>query len=411
MNYELFIAKRIIAGKKYKSNISSPIIKIAVLAIVLGISIMLISVSVATGFENKIRDKISSFKGHLQITNNNMNTSDVSIQPISMDQDFYPDFKGVKYIKNVQVFANKAGIIRTDKSFEGIVLKGVDAHYDFDAFKNYIVEGRLPNFKAERNREILISKAIANRLNIKLGDTIQALFNAPKTRNKFKMRKPIVVGVYDSGFLQFDKLMLIGDIREIQHLNKWDQNQVGGFEVVLDDFDKIDEVGALVSDSISPMLESLTIKDNYPEIFAWLNLVSNNVWVIISFVLLIALINITTALLVLILERTQFIGILKALGGTNWSIQKIFLFNASYLVFKGMLIGNIVGLGLLLIQKYGKFLRLDPESYYISYVPVDFDITTMVILNVTTFILCFVVLIIPSIIITKIIPTKAIKFE
>ena len=231
MNFELFIAKRIIAGKEYKSSISSPIIKIATIAITLGIAIMLVAVSIAAGFQNKISDKMTGFKGHVQIVNYDTNNSDISTVPISINQEFYPEFKNISGIKNVQVFGNVGGIIRTPTDFEAIVFKGVSSDYDFTFFKEYLTQGRLPNFNQNRNKEILISESIANRLHFKLNDTIQTLFSAEKSRLKYKMRKPIIVGIYNTGFEQFDKTMLIGDIREVRQINRWSDDQIGGFEV------------------------------------------------------------------------------------------------------------------------------------------------------------------------------------
>jgi len=410
LNYELFIAKRIIAGKAHKNSISSPIIKIAVTAITLGMAIMLIAVSTASGFQQKIRDKMAGFKGHIQITNYDNNVSDVSVVPVSINQEFYPEFKNINGIKKVQAFANKGGIIRTEKDFEGIVLKGVDKNYDFTFFKDYLVEGRLPNFELPRNKEILISQSIANRLGLKLGDTIQTWFDAPKSKIKFKSRKPIIVGVYNTGFEQFDSSMLIGDIREVQRINGWEEDEVGGFEVLIDSFDELREKGNEIYTTIGATLNSTTIANNYPAIFDWIDLFDNNVWFIIAIMILIAGINMITALLVLILERVQMVGILKALGSSNWSIRKIFLFNASYLILRGLFWGNIIGLGLLLIQKYFKIISLDPESYYVATVPVAINFTSILLLNLGTLLLCFLMLIIPSIIISRISPVKSIKF-
>ena len=351
MNYELFIAKRIIAEKEYKNSISSPIIKIAITAIVLGIAIMLIAVSIGAGFQNKIRDKMSGFKGHVQIINYDNNNSDVSTVPIDKNQEFYPNFKNIDGIKNVQIYANVGGIIRTPTDFEGIVFKGVSTDYDFSFFEEYIKEGRLPDFNLERNREILISESIANRLNLKLNDTIQTLFSSEKSRLKHKMRKPIVVGIYNTGLEQYDKSIIIGDIREVQRINSWKDNQIGGFEVLLDDFNEVQEKGNEIYSTIGTTLNSNTIVDSNPAIFEWINLLDNNVWFIIGIMVLVAGINMVTALLVLILERVQMIGILKALGSTNWSIRKVFLYNASYLILKGLLWGNIIGISVLLIQK------------------------------------------------------------
>lgn len=410
MNYELFITKRIIAGKEYKNSISSPIIKIAITAISLGIAIMLVAVSVTLGFQQKIRDKMAGFKGHIQITSYDSNNSNVSTIPIDKNQEFYPNFKKITGIKKVQVFANKAGIIRTPESFEGIIFKGIDSNYNTSFFKEYLIEGRLPNFNLKRNKEVLISQSIANRLHLKVGDTVQALFNAENTALKFKQRKPIVTGIYNTGFEQFDKAIVLGDIREVQQLNKWSNNQVGGFEVLINDFNQLNEKGNKIYQNIGSTLNSATITDKYPAIFEWIKLFDNNVWFIIAIMILVAGINMITALLVLILERVQMIGILKALGSQNNSIQKIFLYNASYLILKGLCYGNLIGLTLLLVQKYFKIISLNPETYHVSTVPVSFNFGTILLLNVGTLILCFVMLIIPSMIIAKIHPSKAIKF-
>ncbi|CAM1354031.1 MULTISPECIES: ABC transporter permease [Tenacibaculum] len=410
MNFELFIAKRIVAGKEYKNSISSPIIKIATIAITLGIAIMLIAVSIGSGFQKKIRDKMSGFKGHVQIVNYDNNTSDVSIVPIDKNQDFYPKFKNIAGIKNVQTFANKFGVIRTAKDFEGVILKGVTNDYDFTFFNEYLKEGRLPNFSLDRNREILISESIAKRLELTLKDTVQMVFSVENSKRPFKIRKPVIVGIYNTGFEQFDKTMLIGDIREVQRLNKWKNNEIGGFEVLIDDFDTLKEKGNEIYTSIGSTLNSSTIVDSYPLIFNWLNILDNNVWVIIGIMILVAGINMVTALLVLILEQVQMVGILKALGSSNWSIRKIFLYNASYLILKGLLYGNIIGLVFLSIQKYLKIITLNPENYYVSTVPVSIDFWSILFLNLGTLILCFLMLIIPSYIITKIQPSKSIKF-
>ncbi len=410
MNYELFIAKRIIAGKEYKSSISSPIIKIAITAIALGITIMLIAVSIASGFQHKIRDKMTGFKGHIQITNYDNNTSEVSTVPISKKQNFYPNFNTISGIKGVQIFANKAGIIRTATDFEGIVLKGVAADYDFSFFNEYLLQGRLPNFSLKRNKEILISESIANSLNLKLNDTIRTWFPSEKSSMKFKSRKPIIVGIFNTGFEQFDSTVLIGDIREVQHINGWNEDQIGGFEVIIDDFNQLKEKGNEVYTSIGATLNSSTIVDSYPAIFEWIKLFDNNVWFIIIIMVFIAGINMITALLVLILERVQMVGILKALGSNNWGIRKIFLYNATYLIIKGLFWGNLIGISLLLLQKYGSIITLNPKTYYVSIVPVDINILTVILLNIGTLVLCFLMLIIPSIIITKIHPSKSIRF-
>jgi lipoprotein-releasing system permease protein len=410
LNYELFIAKRIIAGKKYKNSISSPIIKIAITAIALGIIIMLIAVATAAGLQYKIRDKMAGFKGHIQIVNYDANNSDVSITPIKKEQEFYPTFKNIKGIKNVQIFANKAGILRTKTDFEGIIFKGVSTDYDWSFFEEYMVQGIVPNFNQPRTREVLLSETIMNRLQLKLNDTILATFIKTVNSKLPSNKKYIITGIYNTGFLQFDKNMMIGDIREVQKLNKWTENQVGGFEVLLDSFEDIDEKGEAVYNSIGATLNSKTIVETNPNVFDWIQLFDNNVRFIIAIMILIAGINMITALLVLILERVQMIGILKALGGNNTSIRKIFLYNASYLILKGLFWGNIIGISIIGIQHYSKVITLNPETYYVATMPVYISFSAILLLNIGTLLLCFLMLIIPSFIITKISPSKSIKF-
>ncbi len=410
MNYELFIAKRIIAGKAYKDSISSPIIKIAIVAISLGIAIMLISVAVTLGFKKKIREKIAGFKGHVQITNYDNNNSDISTVSIDLHQDFYPHFPSVENIKKVQPYINKAGLIRTATDFKGIIFKGVNKDYNFDFFKDFLTEGRFPNYNQKRNKEILISKSVADQLQLKLNDTLQVWFQRVASKN-FKMRKPVISGIYDTGFAEFDNTIVIGDLKEVQFINKWKENQVGGFEILLDDFDSIEEKGEEINQNISPLLQSTTLLQSFHSLFDWLKLFDNNVWFIIGIMIFIAGINMITALLVLILEKVQMIGILKALGSKNWEIQKIFLYNASYLILKGLFWGNLIGFALLFIQEYFKIITLNPEIYYVSTVPVSNNAFYVLALNTGTLFLCFLMMLIPSMIITKVQPSKSIKFE
>jgi lipoprotein-releasing system permease protein len=411
LNYELFIAKRVIAGKAYKNSISSPIIKIAITAIALGVIIMMISMAIGSGFQHKIRDKIAGFKGHVQITNYDDNNSEVSITPIDKNQDFYPEFKTVTGIKKVQVFANKGGMIRTATDFEGVIFKGVSIDYDWSFFKEYLVQGKLPNFNQRRVRDVLLSKTLVDRLRLKLNDTINVHF-LKSTKNKIPSRyKLIVVGIYDTGFSQFDKNMLIGDIREVQRLNTWTENQIGGFEVLLADFDDIQQKGNEIYSAIGSTLNSSTIVDSFDMIFEWIELFDNNVWFIIGIMILVSSINMITALLVLILERIQMVGILKALGSDNWGIRKIFLYNATYLILKGLLWGNVIGITLLLLQYHFGFITLDPVSYHVTTVPIYINVFSIIMLNIGTLVLCFLMLIIPSYIITKINPSKSIRFS
>ena len=411
MNYELFIAKRIITAKDDKGSISSPIIKIAIVAIALGIIIMMIAIATSVGLQEKIRDKISGFNGHIQLTNFDTNNSEVTLIPISTDQEFYPNFTSVGGIKKVQVYATKAGIIRTEENWEGIVMKGVGADYDWTFFKDYLVEGTLPSYSEKRSLEVLLSQHIADRMKFKIGDEFNTLFLKEETDKLPSIRVFKLVGIYNSGYKDFDETIMIGDIKQIQRLNKWKETEVGGFEIFIDDFDKIEEKGDIIYAEISSEINAQTITHKFPGIFEWIKLFDTNTLMIIIIMILVAGINMITALLVLILERTQMIGILKALGSNNWSVRKLFLYNASHIIFRGLFWGNLIGISILLIQHYFGVITLDPETYYVNVAPVSITFGTIVLLNIGTLILCLLILIIPSWIITKISPVKAIKFE
>ncbi len=411
MNYELFIAKRIITAKKRNNSVSSPIIKISIMAIAIGVVVMLFAVATGVGLQKKIKEKISGFNGDIQIGNYDTNNSKVTVVPISKNQDFYPEFKAIPNVKKIQVFATKAGIIRTPNEFEGIVLKGVDLNYDWSFFNEYLVEGNIPNIRGKLTNEVLISEKTANRLDLRSGNNFHMFFVKDDPNKAPNSRKFLVSGIFNSGFEEFDESYIIGDIKHIQKINKWEENQVGGFEIFVHDFDDLQETGFQVYSNIDPTLNAYTIAEKFPAIFEWLSLFDTNIIVIIGIMILIAGINMITALLVLILERTQMIGILKALGSNNWSIRKIFLYNASYLIGKGLLWGNFVGIGLLLIQKYFGLISLNPETYYVSQAPVFLNFKTIILINTGTLLLCLSMLIIPSYIVSKISPVKAIKFD
>ncbi|REE79774.1 lipoprotein-releasing system permease protein [Lutibacter oceani] len=411
MNYELFIAKRIIAAKQYKSSISSPIIKIAIIAIAVGIIVMMIAIATGFGLQQKIREKLSGFNGHIQITNFDNNNSEITLNPVSKKQDFYPEFKNVSNIKNVQVFATKGGIIRTEFDFEGIILKGVSSDYDWTFFKEYLVEGTLPDFSKEVSNDVLISEEISNRLHINLGDSFNILFVKDNPSKAPWLRVVKAVGIYNSGFQEFDENFVIADIRHIQKMNRWSEDEVGGFEVLISDFDEINKKSDEIYTETASTLNTQSIVEKYPGIFEWISLFDNNIYLIIVIMILVAGINMITALLVLILERTQMIGILKALGSTNVSIRKVFLYNAGYLILKGLFWGNLIGLSVLLIQKYFGIITLNPETYYVSEAPVYLDFWYLILLNLGTLILCLLMLIIPTVLISKIDPVKSIKFE
>ncbi|MBE0392675.1 lipoprotein-releasing system permease protein [Flavobacterium sp. 7E] len=411
MNLEYFIAKRLVTAKDYKSSISAPIIKIAIAAIAIGMVMMIVSVATGIGLQQKIREKIAAFNGHITITNYDSNQSDATLTPISKNQSFYPKFTSVPGVSHIQAIASKAGIIRTENAFEGIIFKGVGADYKWDNIKEYLVEGKLPDFSKNLNEDVVISQFLANRLHLRVGDAFNTFFMKEGENKLPNIRRFKITGIFNSGFQEFDATYIVGDIRHMQRINKWKADQVGAFEVFVKDFDQIKEVGDQVYKQTSSTLDTKTIIEKYSYIFEWLQLFDFNIIVILVVMIIVATINMVVALLVLILERTQMIGILKALGANNWTVRKIFLYNASYLILRGLFWGNLIGIVILLIQQYFGVIKLNPENYYVDQAPVYINLGYIALLNLFTITVCFIVLLIPSYIITKISPVKAIRYD
>lgn len=378
---------------------------------------MIISVATGIGLQQKIREKISAFNGHIIISNYDDTQSQVSSRPISTKQEFYPIFTSVEGISHIQAVAGKSGIIRTENAFEGIIFKGVGKDYKWDLLEEYLVAGKLPDVSHELNEQVLISQFLADRLNLKAGDRFNTFFLKEEANQKPNLRVFEIAGIYNSGFQEFDATYIIGDIRHLQRINKWKPDEVGAFEVFVDDFDKISEVGDQVykntfnAEDASKSLDTQTIVDKFYYIFEWLTLFDFNIIVILVVMIVVATINMVVALLVLILERTQMIGILKALGATNWNIRQIFLYNAGYLIVLGLFWGNLIGISLIVLQQQFGIVTLNPENYYVTEAPVYLDWTYLLLLNVGTIVVCLVVLLIPSYLITKISPVKAIRFD
>jgi lipoprotein-releasing system permease protein len=411
LNYEYFLAKRIIGNKSYKSSVSAPIIKIGIAAIAISIIVMLIAIATGIGLERKIRDKAVAFNGHISISNFDSNESEGAQFPISKSQDFYPEFNSISGISHIQAVANKFGIIRTSTDFEGLFLKGVGSDYDWRYFKDFLVEGRLPIYTNKYSSEVLISSYLADRLGFIIGDGFQMYFMKSDASKAPRIIKYDVVGIFNSGFEALDKTYILGDINHIQRLNKWSKDQIGHFEVFIHDYNDLDRLGNEVYAETPSTLNTMTVKQKYATIFEWIPIFTTNIYIILVIMIFVGAINMITALLVLILERTQMIGILKALGSSNRSIRNIFLFNASYLIACGLFWGNLIGLTILLLQKQFHFLTLDPSVYYVTVAPVYLDWRYVVLLNIMTFVLCLLMLLIPSFIISKISPIKAISFD
>ena len=411
MKFEFFIARRMMSSKHYKSSVSAPIIKIGIGAIALGMIVMLISVATSAGLQREIRNKIIAYKGHITISHFDGNRSDESLLPLDLTDLLLRQLDSVEGISSYYFEANKFGIVRTENDFEGVVFKGLDKQFDWDKFNGYLLEGRLPVVGDSLTNEILISQYLSNRLGLRTGDPLFMYFlredeNRPPAQRKFD-----IVGVINSGFQDLDATYLLGDLRHVQILNKWTPNQVGEIVVMAGDFDELDLLNERIYQNISFDLDSRTVVQQHAEIFEWISIFDQNTQMILVIMILVAGINMVTALLVLILERTPMIGLLRALGGQSHSLQKIFLLNAAHLIGWGLLFGNLIGLSLLFIQQFFGVIPLDPSVYYVTEVPIHLNFFHWIYLNLGVFVLSMLMLLIPSNIVRKVSPVTAMGFR
>lgn len=406
MNTELFIARRIVSGSK--GNFSRPIVVVAIAAIALGLSIMFVSIAILTGFQQEIREKVIGFGGHIQVSHFSENST-LEPQPIDRNEVFVPKVAALKGVSHIQVFGVKAGIIKTEEQILGVAFKGVGKEFDWDFFQDKLQEGRIVRLKdTARSDEVIISRYIANKLNLKLNEDLRMYFIAG---NSTLGRKFTICGIYETGLEEFDKMYIIGDLHHVQKLNNWTVNQVGGFEITIDDFRDLDRLGTEIYHLIGFSLDASTIRQLYPQIFDWLDLQDINVLIILVLMIMVSAITMISTLLILILERTRMIGIMKSLGMRNTGIRKIFLYNAAYIIGLGLLWGNAVSFTLCLLQQKFGFIKLPQESYFVSVVPINLDLLNILLLNAGTLIVCYLMLIIPSMVITRITPLKAIRFS
>ena len=410
MKFEFFLAKRIISTKAYKSSISAPIIKIGIVAIALSVIVMLISISTGIGLQNEIRDKVSAFNGHIQISNFDSNNSEESIRPINVSMDLLQALGSINNIKSLNQIGLKFGIIRTSENFDGALFKGVDSTYNWSNISDYVIRGFTPNISSLTSNEVLISDNLSNKLDLKINDSFQMIFSR-NLESKVIIRKFNIVGLYDSGFNEIDENIIFGDIKHLRRINNWNNNQSGAIEVFIDDFSLLSETSSVIYQSTPSNYNSMNIKQKYSSIFDWIQIFDKNIIAILFIMVLVCSINIISVLLVLILERTNMIGILKSIGADNSSIKRVFLIIVSYIIFLGLLIGNLVGLGLLFAQKKLSLIKLDPEIYYTSQVPVYLSLDYIFILNLFTFLVCLFSIVIPSYLISKISPIDSIKFR
>ncbi|GET33208.1 ABC transporter permease [Prolixibacter bellariivorans] len=379
---------------------------------------MILSVAIVTGFKSQIRKKVIGFGSDIQVVNYDSNSS-YETKPVPKQQPWLDSLRGMPDVRHVQMFATKPGIIKTKKEIQGVVLKGVGPDFDWSFFRQNMVKGKIFHVNdSVRTDDVIISEQLADLLKLKLGDPLFMYFlndvsSAPRMR-RFK-----ITGIYKTSLEEFDRLFILADIKHIQRLNNWTSDQVSGFEVSLNNFDQIDRMTQEVRNLTLryedqknlPVLRTVSIKLKYPQIFDWLNLLDMNVWVILGLILIVAGFNMVSGLLILILERTNMIGVMKALGTENMSVRKVFLYLSTFLIGKGMLWGNIIGLLICFLQAQFGIIKLDPTSYYVNTVPINLKLLHFVLLNIGTLVITVSMLVIPSWYISRITPDKAIRFD
>lgn len=405
LNLAFFIAKRL--SFKAERTFSKLIVRIAILGITLGLCVMLLAIAIMKGFKTEIREKIRGFNGDIQVLKYDLNSS-YENSSFNLEKQNLNKIKQLSNVAVVDAFATKPGIIKANDEVEGVVFKGVDSAYHWDNFNKVLIAGKVIDFtKPGHQQQILISELVAKKLNLKVGDNFLMYF----IQESLRKRKFEIVGIYRTGVEEVDKIFVIGDMDLVRRLNKWDDNQVGGYELRIKDFNQLDATSYEVGDELPTQLKAVSVTTNFPSIFEWLSLLDINAQVVLVLMLMVAIINMISALLIIILERTHMIGLLKALGESNWGIRKIFLYNAVYLIGFGMLMGNIFGLGLGYIQQQTHFFKLDEASYYMSFIPVQFEWLDIILINIGTLVICLAVLIIPSMLVSKISPVKALSFK
>ncbi len=409
MNSSIFIAKRLFTAKENNNNYTRPIIRIAILAIAISVAVMILSVFILSGFKDNISNKVIGFGSHIKITKFNNNQS-FENDPIDFNVDIYDKINNLDFVSHINIYATKAGIIKNDVDIHGIVLKGVSGDYNWEFFKNNLISGDIPNIQDSTkiaSNDILISESISKKLNIKLGEELVIYF----IQNPARVRKFKVSGIYKTALSEFDDITAIADLNHLIKLNNWNTNQIGGYEIKTKDFDNVSSYTSEIDELIDFDLKAQNSKDLNPQIFDWLRLQDFNVVIILILMLLVGCVNMVTSLLIIILEKSKFIGVLKAIGLSNWNIRKIFIYNSLYILLNGLFWANLVVILFTFFQKRFHLISLDETIYFMSSVPVKFDVFSMFIINIGTIIICYLVLIIPTILIAKISPSKSIRFE
>lgn len=415
MNLPLFIAKRIYSDNDAQQKVSKPAIRIATAGVAVGLAVMIVSVCIVLGFKHTIRDKVIGFGSHITVANF-MTIHGNGQRPIAINDSMTKVLRSVNGVRHVQRYALKQGILKTDSDFLGVAFKGIAAEYDTTFIHNNMVSGCIPTFSDEASHnKIVISKIMADMLKIKTGDKVFAYFI---DNDNVRMRRFLVSGIYQTNLTQYDKTICFTDLYTAVRLNGWNNDQVTGAEIIVNDFNKVNDVEDILvskvnrtTDSYGETYSSETIQESNPQIFSWLDLLDLNVWIILALMLCVAGFTMISGLLIIILERTNMIGVLKALGAKNKTIRKTFLWFAVFIIGKGMIIGNVIGLGLVIIQNVTGMVTLDPSTYYVKTVPVEINIPLIVLLNIATLLISVFVLIAPSFLISRIHPAKSMRYE
>jgi len=415
MNFPLFIAKRIYFSKGDRHEVSRPAIRIATIGVAIGLAVMIITVSVIFGFKHTIRDKVVGFGSHIQITN--FATQQTAIPaPIAINDTLMRQLKKIPNIQQIERYTVTQGILKTDSDFLGVAFKGVGEDYDLSFIRQNMQEGQLPTFSSKKSsNKVVVSRKMADKLHLHVGDKVYAYFIA---YDDVRARRFTVSGIYQSNMKQFDDVLCLTDLRTTNRLNDWEQDQCSGAEILVKDFDRTDETNMAVvellkgyTDRYGETLSSQTIFEAYPQIFSWLSLLDINVWIILALMICVAGFTMISGLLIIILERTQMIGILKALGARNKTVRHTFLWFAAFIISQGLLIGDVIGIGLVILQQHTGFIHLDPASYYVDTAPMELNIPIIAILNVATLLISVFILLAPSYLVSHIQPVKAMQFD
>lgn len=416
MNTELYIARKIFLSKENKSQLSRNVVNLAVLAIGLGMAVIILAVAIVSGFQNEIEAKVDGFAAHAQVVNYDSNNS-YETSPIQVNRELVEDIVRIDNVQHVQAFATKPGIVKVGDEIQGVVAKGVPANFDWSFFEQNKVSGEAMVLSGERSNQVWLSLDLANLLKLKLGDKFLMYF-LNEGEQLPRMRQFVLGGIYRTGLAEFDQMFMLVDLRHIQNINDWEESQISGYDVFVHDLDQlaltIREINTQLVSHISEkesLMQIIDIKEKYSSIFDWLGLLDMNSVLIQVLMILVASFNMISGLLVIILERTRMIGILKSMGASTFNIRKIFLYISGLLVSKGLLWGNIVGIGICLLQKHFQLLPLSPDTYFIDAVPIHIDFTSLLLLNLSTFMLILLMLVLPSYVVGRISPEKTIRFE